>query len=829
MAIIEGFGAPVYSELRSEIKKLKYQAKYAFKTSEIDSVDKKLELLRAAYSGGLNPKLDLNSCVNILTLLNKIDKVSKILQQNRLSLDANLKLTPVYSSTNSVEELIESNHVLQDFKNLIEDINLLQPFDPGCENFYISLFQGKFDDLKDKSPESYNDPTLSEFFCTRKIYNPVGFFQTALKEVIKLRESRPDVIQGFLEIFISVKKFRQRLAKGYIQLLKVTEDEWKNPSKESDVAVAVLRRIIFSYMDFADLMRLNQPNIDLTKCSNLKMENMTPEDQAVLKRFIARIDYENSIEITFRDKLKYLKVVRNILPPCDADPILINGAGPGGLMRGLLAAYFNLPFTIVEKRSKESSRENVIVLGHFKFDMELLHFFGVKDLAQSRNLLGIDYSTFKTVITIKDLEQCMREVLQELAPDAIQYQESIEDIAKSNGVVNVKLSAQKTTPSLIMDCSGANSQLRGQLGIKTETIGKTTQCLISFFNHSSDEIENKKYTEGVAIAIQAKKYTLEDLIHPGLLFRLNKLDYIGSSINQDEAHKLGLPLKFLEFSHLIKNGSVNPVFLPESKSKIEEWTRQRASTARTGVDLVMSSQSLYHSPQLSDYRSGQIIKLPVRKADSSYALIDGVPIAIGGDSYSTVDPSSGRGASKTMSSAREDILLMTRVGNGKFTATYMAVWGKTVEKYTNEGFAEAFRMRLLYQPGTEKPAYFLNLGFSLKILDRKAKNEIQKLHDKIGKESFTADEKVQLLILKKNIVESFEEYADFSDELKPVLQTYKNPDYRIPAEEKQLYKLNAGKGFFDKKNKETAILMGILHTIDEILVKMDQELNNSAL
>lgn len=826
MALIEGFRPHAdYIQVKDQIKKLKYQSKYALDPAKIQSLSKELEQLRSQCVNWLQPTQNLSQCAKILAVLGKIDKVSKVLQQRKDSIEADIKLSPVYINTNSVEALIENSISLRLIRAMIEKIPMLSPFQYSCEDFLIALLQGKYDhtDL-DGIVELKEFPEIKRFFYQRMV-NPIDFIKTNLKELKQYRAERPETIQEFVEILISIKDFKNRMAKTYLRLLEVTQDEWDKSSPQAEINVAILRRIVFANTDLSVFFRIACQHSSLKNNQDLNFEILTVEEENLLKRFIKRVDYENGIYICFQDKLKFLKLVRSLFPKCDANPILINGAGPAGLLRGLLAAYFNIPFTIVEKRSQDSSRDNIILLGHFKFDVELLEFLGVLDLANERNFIGFDSISHMRIIRIKDMEQCLRDLLQELAPGSIQYNETIKEVVRTDDQIHVQLSgsSEKFLPSLIMDCSGANSQFRGKIGIANETIGKVTRGLIAYFDHSTDHKEIVAYSKEIENALQHRKYTFNDLKYPGLLFNLNGQHYIGSSLSQGTVHALDDQLNFREFSHLAPEEKINPESRSSTDRALGEYIKETAEDTRSDIDLVMSSVSYLHKAYLSHFKAGYIINLPMRKASSPYALIGNVPCTLNGDAYSTLDPSSGRGASKAMASSKNDLLLLASMGCKKFTPTLLALWSRDVENYTSKGFAEAFKMRLVYQPGTEKAVYFLNLGCDIGALDIKTKTEIVKLLDKRGKETYSSDEKKLLLEIKLRIVEALEKDGNMGDDIKSSLNVYKDPDFRIPDNLKELYRFNAGKEYFDEKNRHLAILMGILYPIDRILMQMDKE------
>jgi hypothetical protein len=191
---------------------------------------------------------------------------------------------------------------------------------------------------------------------------------------------------------------------------------------------------------------------------------------------------------------------------------LISGAGPGGLMFGLIASLHGKNFSIIESRKENDStaRNNILalgkeddehclkMLGHMKGtgswdegDLKLLDFFGVTD-----KLLSQEKAHKKNLIEpgavfnakIGDLQKTMLENLQVLEntdKPVVAYETRIEKIesGEKGQPAKVKLTGEETmrTPSVVYVMEGYRTTTRSLLGIDVLKQSKATLIGFSFF------------------------------------------------------------------------------------------------------------------------------------------------------------------------------------------------------------------------------------------------------------------------------------------------------------------------------------------------------------
>jgi hypothetical protein len=346
----------------------------------------------------------------------------------------------------------------------------------------------------------------------------------------------------------------------------------------------------------------------------LEMPLDLPEQKELFRDLLPRINDPTFLilpsEQTLQFKIEGLQRMRNQAlndPKKGNDNILISGAGPGGLMMGLISALQGKDFTIIESRAQDAQmRENVLALGkeddpsnlkmlqtlhpHGQFqaaDLKLLDFLGITDslFVESKTIKADDLLNVK----IKDLQEAMKTQIGILTEnqDIIHYNTEIGDVILpklAHGFAKVELkTAQRalgdvkglvTTvePTQVYVMEGYRTTTRDLLGIEAIKESKVARLAFALFDSKKTETLNQKFVQilkniaaafrfmplifkllaemkGIRSNIHTEEYTsmFKVLGRGELLLSTPETDYFYYTVSEEEKKEIG------KFQEQIKN------------------------------------------------------------------------------------------------------------------------------------------------------------------------------------------------------------------------------------------------------------------------------------
>lgn len=684
-----------YDALKKEIEDLKFNISRS-RLDNRESFHLKLGNFKAQALTLLDSEVGDEEIQKVARLLHKIDKASKIINKNQKIQNARQTLNPITRRNNLDEVSFREEPVLNSLKQFFIGLEELSPFE--------------FDIVDNLLKHLIDHPKYSKV----------------------------------VDILVSHKEKQIERLKGYIGFLKVTRIDWESYSKEKVQAIFNL---------------VKSCNPDKLK-PYLSCEDYTMLEQFESRRrafFFSSGGFSNKAE--FHLQLEYLKKLKNYLPTAKSDPIVIIGAGPAGLMRGLLAALHNIPFVIIEKRpeTKGRSRDNIINFGTMIQEIQLLEMFGIFSLADGNGQMVIKQA--KKEISLDDLESCLKLVLNELQPNSILYERSMTSLEVSEDSLKVQIGERQITPSMVIDCSGTNSPFLEAVGVQKQKLSKPTDAIIAFFE--DEDCDDKiKYEKKVIKEASQQRLAMipQNLKRLGIMLR-NKVDYLGSSLSPAELSFLRNRIKFLESSKFLPDNEKCKNGISANVKFMQEWVENEMTPLRENIDLILTSQAPgSYKPIYRKFRSGNIIHLPLYKAESPYALISGVPVIFAGDAQQTVDPSIGKGASKAMATAYSDLFLMNFVGGVKFNSSQMVLWKAKIDSSGTELNVESFSNRIQYGfPNNAFPTYYLDLAIEYGLIGWETRDQIIDLTEEIRKniQEGLSNSFDKLIVLRKTIIEEF--------------------------------------------------------------------------
>ncbi|MBA3816287.1 MAG: hypothetical protein H0X29_07165 [Parachlamydiaceae bacterium] len=366
-------------------------------------------------------------------------------------------------------------------------------------------------------------------------------------ELDSIQRNFPKIEEQFKEFLQQLISEIEESRDRKIALLNIIEEkhselEQKGFSKgDRDMHCAILlRQVLENPFDIP--LAIDVLNKDAGKQSNVR-----------------RILADSSILIkpsknTLNSKIEGLKLIRaqaNAIPSNKEESILISGAGPGGLMVGLICSIQGKPFSIIESRAKtDEMRGNIVALGKEdsdgqlsilrlpmlqalksageaqSADVKLLDFFGITDRLHVNKLIDSPDASGILSVRLEDLQKSMivqlKEVVSEGNDDSassslIHYGVQIDTIKKdgspeNRATVSFKLTQSKSPqpsgalaelpmlpnemkPSMVYVMEGARSATRDQLGIDVSKQSKRAKMAFSFFKiKKANILQRNKYS-----------------------------------------------------------------------------------------------------------------------------------------------------------------------------------------------------------------------------------------------------------------------------------------------------------------------------------------------
>ena len=470
----------VSADTEKSIKLIKKLSKTEDDLTELEHIMSELNKSQKQYAKIIGKMKKINSKINLHNenIINKkIIESANVLKLIKTTADIIEKRVSICKN----KDKFEAQHTIERFDRWIAKQNKI---DPDHKNDYDHLFSiVRAFQLKNKEiyREDYqflegiaagsldNDQNINE-----NDKNDIKEFANELtRELTTALNRKFDVLQN-IEIMIREKIPLDEHQKIYFAV--------------------ILRQVLDNPFDLP-----YNPELPESLREFIDME-IPPGDPAILQ---AKIDSLKLIRKSYIDNQD----------PDRQEKILISGAGPAGLMFGLIYAMQGKDFTVIEKRSQgDKMRENIVGLGkeedpsNLKMlqglnttgsykgaDMKLLNFFGLTDLLLAEKKAHQDASDIFSV-KIKDLQNAMRDMILNIKEttekeDLIHYDTEISEIIPSSegSTATIHFTSKESQkigdmqPTLVHITEGYHSKSRDLLGINVEKYTKPAMLAFSFF------------------------------------------------------------------------------------------------------------------------------------------------------------------------------------------------------------------------------------------------------------------------------------------------------------------------------------------------------------
>jgi len=416
--------------------------------------------------------------------------------------------------------------------------------------------------------------------------------------------------------------------------------------------------------------------------------------KSVMSIFFNRIVPHSSFEA----KMVSLKKIKKEHKMAGKPVVVISGAGPAGLIRGIHSILNGNPTTLIEKRSADQeARANSVALN--RESITLLKNDGIYDYLVENRLIFSQNTETGLSVRLGDLEKAAKAVLSRLTKkQVIVYDSEISQInSDSNG--KIRLNLQKKDGSTIAFSSpvdllsvgeGARSHTADLLGISRDQILPNIPAVAAIFKDNRPKITHLSsflnYAKLTVLNLFANSYyfslfALKFIFQRETPFNPNRKiagslilstpgqHYLGYGLNKEESEKIKklsqavqtAKKRFLEAQ--AKNNpqaaSLKATYLSEKKkyqSSLRHWAYLSFYFSNV-LSVLRCLHGLFHREWLGlnwacwkpiDIKRTKMVEIGADRAKYSFAKVGSSPVLLSGDTLATVDPTTGLGCNTAL-------------------------------------------------------------------------------------------------------------------------------------------------------------------------------------
>lgn len=376
--------------------------------------------------------------------------------------------------------------------------------------------------------------------------------------------------------------------------------------------------------------------------------------------------------------------------------VVISGAGPAGLMRGIQALLQGSPTVILEKRGEHARhRDNVVAL-----ETETLNFlkdYGVYQYLIENHLIFKPNKRYASV-KIADLEMALKKVVEELTknenPPVIQYDSEISSIGMDN--VKVELTVENKDGSktkihdidIFINAEGMNSTTNKILGFNRISVLPKIPVIVAIFKDDRPEVKDvsslTKYMGKTLVQktvadyyrslfifklIFQKQSPFNDkrAIAGSLILKTPKQNYLGIALSKKETDKLlALNQKVEDIRKNLETTANDDETKQLTRAlKKAEQTKKKYLKKTIGcsfyfANLINLAECMLDKGKTPlnqgswlplDYKQTNITEIGADYIAESSGLIGDTICLTVGDAFATVDPSTGLGCNTALNTS----------------------------------------------------------------------------------------------------------------------------------------------------------------------------------
>ena len=482
-------------------------------------------------------------------------------------------------------------------------------------------------------------------------------------------------------------------------------------------------------------------------------------------------------EYLYMCKIEGLKEIISLRPPkMDANPHLIVGAGPSGLISALTKEMQGLDYQIIEKRSEAKvPRENTITLGKGDpKDLEILFFLGVMADYTRHDKVSLGHNKAPLMeVKIGDVEEGLLQVLEELhGSNPITYNTEISDITVSpSGDAGIRLTNSNgesiaMQPATVTVTDGFSGKTKQLLGISRIDLAKPTMIAYSIFKNVPAEPEIpktlkyriKNSLKGIALIVSVAIYKIvknkpveegfAKVIKggPSAIFRIPDQDYLIRVLRKKEQgiltdyrariKKLDLKLASLESQPETEQNKAKAKRLQEERDTTHDLFNRRLQRHAEKMHGTLDFfQFLYnhsgHQMKKMPMKSTKdfLVDIQVGKAERDVVIVGQTPFLIRGDASHSTDPYSGYGCKTALEEIQADQNFFNHSEDiNNPVGISMLAYGHSF--YQRRMINIGLRERHFYRKRTENLSRYVDRAIAHSMIDHTEAGEFLRIHAK---------------------------------------------------------------------------------------------------
>lgn len=459
-------------------------------------------------------------------------------------------------------------------------------------------------------------------------------------------------------------------------------------------------------------------------------------------------------EVSFQDKMTELRqtFTANSAFRDTRPTVVISGAGPAGLIRGIQSLLNGNPTTIIERRSRESSgRDNIVALQPNA--VAILQNFGIYQYLIEHGLVypyaleRISVGNVAFNVRLGDLEDAMKAVISALTSDPIiQYDSKILELfsltfSRTPSMLLVQTGAEEEkilSVDILVVAEGKNSSTNEMLGIERTVMLPPVPAITAIFKDDRPSVDGVfslltyigKTALYIAIDIYYHVLLLFKCIFEGehvfnanrsiagsVLLQIPAYTYLGGGLSREKSEELMRLINAVkESKRALNEAEASGAF--EQISALTQAVRdaeiQKESFLTYWIHLSFCLANFLNLAlflyscgatklSLSSWKpidSMDIVEIGADCASDVCQHLGRSMYLLAGDSFVTVDPSTGLGCTSAIESSSDFQTVLTSLPEMGTSREHEVIRGYMRREYALSGriLRESIETRRVYRP-----------------------------------------------------------------------------------------------------------------------------------
>lgn len=452
------------------------------------------------------------------------------------------------------------------------------------------------------------------------------------------------------------------------------------------------------------------------------------------------------LQTTFQQRMMELRSLRHqaLRQNPHKPSVMILGAGPAGLIRAISALTNGNTITILERRAgSDHGRENSVVL--FQNTVDSLHYFGVYQYLLERGMV-FPFDGNSLNVRIKDLEQAMKAVLEELSQDSlIHYDSQVEQIVshpRAKVDLLVRNSSGRQTQfnavDLIVVAEGSHSHTCEQLlHLRRISILPSIPVIAAIFKDDRPSISSIpsffQYLGKTLVNIATSVYYYTILLFKTLfegehvynqhrqiagsfIIPTPRQNYLGCGLSNEETEKMmAIATKLNEAKRALETARQNPIssdayaLLQQSVAAAQKqqdeyfkyWTGISFCVANVINFLEFVDTRGESGLQIASWfplDHAAVVEIGADQSCQFSGTLEQTVYLVAGDALATADPTTALGCNSAINTFLDFHRFLTGLGRNEDLQTLLSHYNRSSERVISDNNEASLRMRLLYRP-----------------------------------------------------------------------------------------------------------------------------------